>query len=98
MIPIPWPVIIFFLLIYRAIALTVFAGYALLLNLIFRTRIHRYLFTSALFGLAAYIVTTVLGLETLPPLRWVNEVPQDFRTTLWDHLHVLSCMSGVIII
>jgi hypothetical protein len=96
MIPIPWPIVVFFLAIYLAIALTVFIVYALLINLVSRTRIHRYLLSSALIGLATYIMATMIGLELLPPLSWVNEVPQDLRTTLWDHLHLLSCIAGVV--
>ena len=98
MIPLPWPVVIFFLAIYLAIALGVFIIYALLINLVSRTRIHRYLLSSALIGLAVYIATTIIGLELLPPLSWVNEVPQDLRTTLWDHLHLISCIAGIVTI
>jgi hypothetical protein len=98
MFPLPWPIVIFFLAIYLAIALTIYLIYAFLLNLVFRRTLYRYLFSSALIGLAAYIVTTVVGLEALPPLRWLNTVPQDLRTTLWDHLHLISCFAGVIAI
>ena len=96
MFPIGWPIVVFFLAIYLAIALTVCVVYACLLNLAFRTSLHRHLLSSALIGLAFYIVTTVIGLEVLPPLRWVNTVPQDLRTTLWDHLHLISCFAGVV--
>ena len=98
MIPLPWPVVIFFLAIYLAIALAIFIIYALLINLVSRTRVYLYLLSSALIGLAVYIATTIIGLEVLTPLSWVNEVPQDLRTAMWDHLHIISCGTGVIAI
>jgi hypothetical protein len=95
MFPLPWQIVVFFLLIYLAIALSICVVYTLLLNLLLRTPVYRYLFSSALIGLATYIVTTAVLLYVLPPLHWVNTAPQDLRTTLWDHIHLISCMAAV---
>jgi hypothetical protein len=78
------------LLIYVAIVLAACILYALFLNWILGTTLGRYLISSAIIGLISFLIIGMALLYTLPPLRWVNEVPQDLRTTLWDHSEIVS--------
>jgi hypothetical protein len=86
----PWPIIILILLIELGIVAAGMIGYALLLNWILRTPLRSHLVSTGILAIVVYFVTSTIFLYMLPPLRWVNEVPQDTRTWLWDHSRMLS--------
>jgi hypothetical protein len=86
----PWWVIVLILLTELAIMAACAVAFALLLNWIFKTPLQRYLVSTGIIAVVVYFVTGTIFLYTLPPLRWVNTVPQDSRTWMWDHLQMLS--------
>ena len=67
------------------VAICTFA-FTVILNLILKTPPQRHLLSSIPIALVVFILTGIILIETLPPLRWVNTVPQDTRTWLWDHI------------
>jgi L-asparagine transporter-like permease len=65
---------------------------ALYINLVSERPALRYLISSAVVGVASFWLTVVVGNATLPPLRWFNGEPQNFRTSLWDHLEIIAAL------
>jgi magnesium-transporting ATPase (P-type) len=99
-----FPIPTVFLAVIVVLALSVVfvsgVGFALLLNWLLRTPMRFYLLSSGIIAVISYSLVTVFLLTMLPPLRWVNEQPQDLRTALWDHLGILAaiitlvCLAG----
>jgi len=90
MFPLPWPLIALYLLFELFIVAICTFLFTVLLNLTLKTPPQRYLLSTIPIALVVYIITVIILIEILPPLRWVNTVPQDTRTWLWDHIHLLA--------
>jgi hypothetical protein len=90
MFPLPWPLIALYLLFELFMVAICTFLFTVLLNLTLKTPPQRYLLSTIPIALVVYIITVIILIEILPPLRWVNTVPQDTRTWLWDHIHLLA--------
>jgi hypothetical protein len=88
----PLWLIVLLLLIELAIVAACAVGCGLLLNWILKTPLGRHLVSTSILAALVYFIADAILLYTLPPLRWVNEIPQDTRTWLWDHLRTLDIM------
>ena len=65
---------------------------ALYINLVSERPALRYLISSAAIAVTTFWLTVVVGNVTLPPLRWFNGDPQNFGTSLWDHLEIIAAV------
>jgi len=92
----PWPVIILILLVELALVVACCVAFALILNWILKMPLHSHLTSTGIVAAIGYLVTGAILLYTLPPLHWVNTVPQDERTWVWDHLQILSGVVALI--
>jgi hypothetical protein len=86
----PLWLVVLLLLIELAIVAACAVGCGLLLNWILKTPLGRHLVSTGILAALVYFIADAILLYTLPPLRWVNEIPQDTRTWLWDHLRTLD--------
>ena len=66
------------------------------INLVSETPAWRYLVSSALVAVAAFWLPNIIGNFTLPPQSWFNGEPQNFRTSVWDHLIIICGVSAVL--
>ena len=69
---------------------------ALYLNLASERPAWRYLISSAVIAVASFWLTLIIGNSTLPPLRWFNGEPLNFRTSLWDRLEIIAAVVAVL--
>ena len=100
MFPLPTELVIIVIVFLLGFVFVLGVVFALLLNWLLKTPTKRYLVSRGIIAVVSYSITTVILLKVLPPLRWVNEQPQDLRTTLWGHLGILAgavaliCLAG----
>jgi hypothetical protein len=62
----------------------------LFLNLVLGTPWYRYVISSAIIAAVANELVTFIGNVTLPPLRWFNDVPQNWQTAVWGRLEIIG--------
>ena len=89
-----------FFILYTAIVLAIVfvsaSVAALLLNLTLRSPWYRYIISSAIIAVVANELVTFIGNVTLPPLQWFNDVPQNWRTAVWDQLELIGIAASLL--
>ena len=73
-------------------------AFAALVNRIAGTPRKYLILSSGVIGVLVYLLTAVVLLKVLPPLRWSNGEASDLRTTLWEYLGILAFLPAAAII
>ena len=69
---------------------------AFYVNLVTKTFAWRYLLSSAIVATVAFWLPNIIGNFVLPPVRFFNGVPQDFRSALWDNIIYVCAVTAVL--
>ena len=89
-----------FYLIWTVLLLAFVFGAALLaafyVNLATKTVLWRHIISTAIVTMLAFWLPNIVGNFVLPPVRFFNGVPQDFRSALWNNIIYVCVFSAVL--
>ena len=69
---------------------------AFYVNLVTKTFAWRHLISTAAVTTVAFWLPNIIGNFVLPPISFVNGVPQDFRSALWDNIIYVCALTAVL--
>ncbi|MBX3290591.1 MAG: hypothetical protein KF855_14845 [Acidobacteria bacterium] len=91
------PIMTFFgLVIITLIAFLISVTTAIAINGFYRTNFKTRLVSSIVVGTIACLLTQIILIATLGPLKWLNGEPMNFQTLLWRYSTIIALGAAIV--
>ncbi len=91
------PIMTFFgLVTITLIAFLISGTTAIAMNGFYRTSFKTRLVSSIVVGTIVCLVTQIILITALGPLKWLNGEPMNFQTVLWDYSAIIALVSTIV--